>query len=212
MKRIVGYFPDKETWRKTDEEEYRRSIFSHNIAIHYLKHEIQESVEREMNVILSGTKAGFYAGLRFLFAEVNGLACLYWGKDSDSKNCKAELVVEFMRKFGILQPTPGLHYEVFRHGLMHSHHPKWIKKNKKVIGWYIDNEEKRKGFGVYVPEFRDQVISSIKEFIAELEKERDNKEGTLLNRFRDGLIASGKILTKKDLKEYAKDDYEKLKV
>ena len=72
-RKIIGYFSDQPTWRLIFEKEYKK-IFTHKLAIHYLEYEILESIEREIKYILSGNSVGFYAGLRFLFPEVNHLA------------------------------------------------------------------------------------------------------------------------------------------
>ena len=186
------------------EKDYK-NIFDHDLAILYLKQEILESVQREISQILSGNFAGFYAGLRFLFAEVTYLSQLYWGRD------EAKLVARFMRKFNILTPTSGLHYEVFRHGLMHTHHPKFIRYNRKVVPWYISNAQELKMFGISNPIFKEQVEKAISEFINELEAEKTKKKENRLNKYFKGLVSAGKILSKKDLKPYARSDFKKWK-
>lgn len=199
MKKIIGYYPSDPTWRLVSEKEYKKE-FTHELATHYLRHEIDESVEREMKHILSGATTGFYAGLRFLFPEVSHLAHLYWGyKDRAWKILETRLVALYMRKFKIFYPEGGIYYKVFRHGLMHSHHPKWIRKNGK-ISWYISNVAKLDEFGVFLPEFRNGVRSSINQFIKELEAEKLNGGNNRLNKFFDALVDTGKILTKKDLR------------
>lgn len=208
MKKIVGYFPDKPTWRMVAIEEYKKA-FNHDAAIYYLDHEILESVDREMKVILTGDKAGFYAGLRFLFPEVSHLSHLYYGKGWGLKESK--YVSRFMRKFNILSPECGVYYEVFRHGLMHSHHPKWIKKAKN--GWYISNTEKLdRLFGIFIPSFTEQIKLAITQFINELKTEQGKKKKYRLDKFFDAMVDVGKILNKKDLKGYAKYDYPKVKL
>lgn len=208
MKKIVGYFPDKPTWRKVAIEEYKK-VFNHDVSIYYLDHEILESVDREMKVILTGDKAGFYAGLRFLFPEVSHLSHLYYGKEWGLKESK--YVSRFMRKFNILSPECGVYYEVFRHGLMHSHHPKWIKRAKN--GWYISNTEKLdKLFGIFIPGFTEQIKLAITQFINELKTEQGKKKKYRLDKFFDAMVDVGKILNKKDLKGYAKYDYPKVKL
>lgn len=212
MNKIVGYFHQKPTWRAVTVKEYKK-IFNHDIAISYLKHEIFESVEREMAQILSGSFAGFYAGLRFLFAEVTYLSHLYWGKKGENwKRKESAYVVRYMRKFKILYPECGVYYEVFRHGLMHTHHPKWIKKARRVAGWYISNTDKSKTFGIFIPEFTNQVKSAIKQFIEELEIEKNRNKRNRLDKFFEALTDAGKILTKNDLKPYARTDYPKVRL
>ena len=204
MNNIVGYFSDGSTWQQVTEKEYKK-IFNHDLAILYLKQEILESVQREMSQILSGNFAGFYAGLRFLFAEVTYLSQLYWGRD------EAKSVARFMRKFNILTPTSGLHYEVFRHGLMHTHHPKFIRHKNKVVPWYISNTQELGMFGISNPTFRMQIENAINKFIEELEKEKDRNKRNRLDRFLKGLMSAGKILSAKDLKSYARSDFKKWK-
>lgn len=207
MKKIVGYFSEKPTWRVTSVKEYKKK-FNHDLAISYLKNEIFESVDREINHILSGNSVGFYAGLRFLFAELTYLSRLYWGNDSEKT--ESAHVVRFMRKFNILSPEYGVHYEVFRHGLMHTHHPKWIKKRTRVINWYISNKEKLTSFGVCIPEFSDQIKRAIRNFGEELKVEKILNKNTRLNKFLETIISAGEILTRKDLKKYAKTDFPKV--
>lgn len=200
MKKIIGYFSTPPTWRLVSAKEYREK-FTHELAIHYLKHEIFESVEREMEYILKGN--AFYAGLRFLFPEVNHLAHLYWGhKGKQWRGKEARLISLYMRKFNIFYPDGGLYYKVFRHGLMHSHHPKWIRKNGKV-GWYISNVAKIEEFGIFLPEFTGQVKSSIQSFINELKKEKVNNQKLRRDKFVEALVDIGKILNKKELRLYA---------
>lgn len=205
MKNIIGFFSGSPTWREVSEKEYKK-IFDHDPAILYLKQEILESVQREMGQILNGSFAGFYAGLRFLFAEVTYLSQLYWGRD------EAKLVARFMRKFKILTPTSGLHYEVFRHGLMHTHHPKFIRYNRKIVPWYISNDQELKMFGISNPIFRDQIERAIGEFIKELETEKGRKKKNRLNKFLKGLVSAGRVLSKRDLKPYARNDFRKIDI
>lgn len=203
MKKIIGYFDTNPTWRPISTKKYKR-LFSHDLAIHYLKHEIYESIDREMKHILGGKATGFYAGLRFLFPEVNHLAHLYWGHKGKAWTSKeTPLVALFMRKFKIFYPEGGIYYRVFRHGLMHSHHPKWIRKNGK-IGWYISNVARLDEFGVFLPEFTTQVKSSVDSFVIELENEKTRKKKYRLNKFLNALIDCGKILNKGDLRQKRK--------
>lgn len=207
MPKIIGYFQNKPTWREIDEKTYRK-IFNHELAIAYLRNEIYESIEREIEGVASHTTAGFYAALRFLFAEVAYLSNLYWGV----QGVESKFVARYMRKFKILLPTSGLHYEVFRHGLSHTHHPKWIRKGNKVIPWYISTSAKLNDFGILIPEFSEQVKSSIKLFIRELEIENKESKINRLNKFFEGVSNAGRILTRNDLKSYARSDFAKLKV
>lgn len=208
MPQIVGYFPEKTTWKKVSEKEYRKK-FNHDYAISYLKNEIDESINREMDCISKGNGAGFYAAVRFLFPEVTHLANLYYGNTLD--NLEPFLARDYMSKFKILSPAPGLYYDVFRNGLMHSHHPKWLRKTKG--SWYISNDEKLdKIFGIFTKEFTDQVKSSIENFINELEREKKAKKRNRLNKFLDTLVHCGKFITKNKLRAYAKTDFSKLKV
>lgn len=210
MRKIIGYFSSDPTWQLVTEKEYRK-VFTHDLAIYYLKHEIYESVEREMKHILAGNAVGFYAGLRFLFPEVNHLAHLYWGhKGKNWQTKETRLVALYMKKFKIFYPEGGLYYKVFRHGLMHSHHPKWIRKNGKV-GWYISNVAKIDDFGVFIPEFTSQIKASIDNFISKLEEEKASKKKLRLSNFLTALIDSGKILNKKDLRLYTLNRKKKAK-
>lgn len=204
MNKIIGYFLNQSTWRLINPKNYKR-LFTHDIAIHYLRHEILESVERETTFIQGGTAVGFYAGLRFLFPEVSHLAHLYYGRSWG--NAESKYVSRFMRRFRILYPGCGVYYQAFRHGLMHSHHPKWLKWTKR--GWYISNVAKLEDvFGIFIPEFTTQVKSAIVQFINELEREKNGRKKYRLNKFFEALTDTGKVLKKKDLKSYAKYDYD----
>ncbi len=202
MNKIVGYFSDKPTWKLVSENDYRKK-FSYSVAIHYLKHEILGSVEREMTFVQSGTAVGFYAGLRFLFPEISHLAHLYYGRNWN--DAESRYASRYMRKFKILYPGCGLYYEAFRHGLMHSHHPKWLSVTKS--GWYVSNVAKLANiFGIFIPEFTNQVKAAIEMFIQELESEERTKRRNRFNKFFDALVDSGQVIEKKDLRGYAKYD------
>lgn len=214
---IIGYYPNNSTnqqWLAVNFHDYRR-VFDHNTAIIYLENEIKQSVQREMSLVLTFPAAyttGYYAGIRFLFAEIEGLSKLYWGRENvgrrrlryGGRNYEAEDAVRFMRKFNILTPTSGVHYEVFRHGLAHTHMPKYIRKNRQVIGWYLSNTAQVTQFGVFVPQFRNQVIDAINNFIAELRQEQTNGGRNRLNKFLIGYADTATILTKRDLRPYAR--------
>lgn len=222
---IVGYFPSeppKQQWKAIKEKSYKK-LFSHDIAIAYLEHEVKESVEREMAHILSGSKSGFYASLRFLFAEVDYLAKLYWGgrkgwkcrggyrrQRKSGKNPhydSTRVIIQFMRKFKILTPTSGIHFDVFRHGLTHTHMPKWVQKGRDVLNWYVSNTDKRNMFGICNPELTSQVITAIDKFVEELrEEQKHGVSGVRFNNFLLGYCDSAKILTRKELHPYARKD------
>lgn len=205
MTKIIGYFHDNprgNTWRVVDDKKYKKQ-FSHKLAVDYLEYKIKESVIREMDCILkNGQSAGFYAAVRFLFPEINHLAHLYWGYQNSSWIGKEKrLVPLFMKKFHIFADDPGAYYKVFRHGLMHSHHPKWIKR-KGVIGWYVSNTAKIDQFGIFTPEMRDLLVQAIDKFISELNSEASIGHRNRLNKFSEAMIDCGKILRKKDLRLY----------
>lgn len=201
MKRIVGYFPDEPTWRAIKENDYRKK-FSHDIAIKYLINEIQESITREMDSMPSSS---FYSAIRFLFPEVTHLSHLYYGyKGRDWESRESKYVARFMRKFKILHPKCGVYYQVFRHGLMHSHHPKQVRK---LSGWYISSDTKLEDvFGIYIPDLKNQLIATVEQMIVELKTERNKKGRYRLNKFLEALVDVGEILTKKKLKGYARYD------
>lgn len=210
MTQIVGYFPDGQTWRKKDEQRYR-IIFNHDFAIAYLRNEIDESIEREMSCISDGGNAGFYATIRFLFPEINHLSNLYFGNIENRK--EPEYTCRYMKKFSILSPAPGLYWEVFRNGLLHSHHPKWLRKTKGC--WYISNNEKLDGqFGIFTHQLAEEIRASIKKFTSELKAEKHRGEKVKMSNVLNVLVKCGKYITKKDLKEkdYAYKDFSKLKV
>lgn len=208
MSQIVGYYPDTPTWRKKSEQQYKVD-FTYDFAISYLTHEIKESIDREMNCISSGGNAGFYAAVRFLFPEVTHLGNLYFGNTDDSK--EPFIACRYMKRFKILPPAPGLYYDVFRNGLMHSHHPKWLRKTKG--SWYISNDKKLdKNFGIFTKEFADQIKKSIDRFIDELKKDKARSKNDRRNNVYNVLTKCGSFITKNKLKEYARKDFSKLKV
>lgn len=213
---IIGYYPNNPTnqrWQRTTFREYRR-IFDHQTAITYLENEVKQSIQSEMSLILTFPAAnttGFYAGVRFLFAEVEGLAKLYWGRENvqrpryGGRIYSADDAVRFMRRFGILAPTAGVHYEVFRHGLAHTHMPKFIMKNRRVIGWYLSNVAGITQFGIFIPQFRDHVIDAIDAFIAELRQEQLIGGRNRLNKFLIGYADTATLLTRRSLRPYARN-------
>lgn len=209
--KIIGYYSTPNTWRLVEKSDYKKEL-NHDLVIHYLQYEIYESVDREMKHILSASQTGFYAGLRFLFAELTYLSHLYWGKNSYKYKKESAYVARFMRKFNILPPEYGVHYEVFRHGLMHTHHPKWIKKGNKVIGWYISNVAKTISFGVFIPEFTQQIKDAINVFISELKKEKVENKRTRLDKFFEGYSSTAKILTRKNMGKYSRTDFSKVPI
>lgn len=214
---IIGYYPNNPTaqrWLSTTFRAYRR-VFNHQTAITYLEDEVKQSIQGEMSLILTFPAAyttGFYAGVRFLFAEVEGLAKLYWGRETDRRRIRyggrqyeAKDAVKFMRKFNILTPTSGAHYEVFRHGLAHTHIPKFIKKNRNAVGWYLSNTAGITQFGIFIPQFRDQVLNATNSFINDLRQEQANGGNNRLNRFLIGYADAATLLTRSDLKPYARN-------
>ncbi len=211
---IVGYYPyTPQRWISVTFLEYRR-VFDHPTAITYLENEVKQSIVSEMSLILTFPAAnttGYYAAVRFLFAEIEGLAKLYFGRESvrtpryGGTVYKAEDAVRFMRRFNILTPTSGAHYEVFRHGLAHTHMPKFIKKGHQVIGWYLSNVAGVTQFGIFTPQFRDQVISAIDSFVDELRNEQANGGRNRLNKFLIGYSDTATILTRRDLRPYARN-------
>lgn len=217
---IIGYYPNNTTaqrWMRVSFQDYRR-IFTHQIAITYLEDEVRQSIQGEMGHILTFPAAnttGFYAGVRFLFPEIEGLAKLYWGRENlpnrrarsryGGRNYTANDAVRFMRKFNILTPTAGAHYEVFRHGLAHTHMPKYISKNRVGIGWYLSNAGAINQFGILIPQFRDQVVAAIDAFIGELRREQANGGRNRLNKFLIGYADTATLLTRSDLRPYARN-------
>lgn len=207
MPKIVGYFPGNLTWRKKTEEEYRTK-FDHDFAISYLENEICESIKREMLCISKGGNSGFYATVRFLFPEVSHLGNLYFGNTDDKEEPK--YACKYMKKFSILSLTPGLYWAVFRNGLMHSHHPKWLRKTKG--SWYISNvTELEDKFGIFTQKFADEICESIISFRDELEVEKQSGKKIKMDNFLKVLVKCGKLITKNDLKKYAKKDFSELK-
>lgn len=215
---IIGFYPNSlanQRWLRTTFREYRQ-IFDHQTAIRYLEDEVKQSVQREMRLILNSplaSTAGMYAGIRFLFAEIEGLAKLYLGRESVTRRgdiryrgkiYQARDAVYFMRRFNILTPTSGVHYEVFRHGLTHTHMPKYISKNRRIIGWYLSNVAALQQFGICIPELRDQIIRAIDDFVSKLRREQANGGRTRLRKFLIGYSDSATVLTRKDLRPYAK--------
>lgn len=215
---IIGFYPNNATaqrWLPVSFRQYRR-VFNHQIAITYLDSEIKQSIQRDMRLILTfpaARTAGFYAGVRYLFAEVEGLAKLYWGRENLPRRRRSRYggrqytsrdAVRFMRKFSILTPTSGVHYEVFRHGLAHSHIPKFFSKNRTVIEWYLSNSAGFTSFGVFIPGFRDQVFDAIDSFIDELRDEQRNGGRNRLRKFLTGYCDSATILRRADLQPFAR--------
>lgn len=215
---IIGFYPNSPSsrrWLRTTFREYRQ-VFNHQTAIRYLEDEVKQSIQREMRLILNfplANTAGMYAGVRFLFAEIEGLAKLYWGRESVTRQSntrygdkiyRAKDAVYFMRRFNILTPTSGVHYEVFRHGLTHTHMPKYIIKNRRIIGWYLSNLAVFQQFGICIPQLRDQVILAIDNFVTELRREQVNGGRTRLRKFLIGYSDSATILTRTHLRSYAR--------
>ncbi len=209
MENIIGYYLEG-VWQPADKRVYKK-YFNHTVAVAYLENELLESLNREMDTILKNSPGAFYSAVRFLFAELTYLSHLYWGYIPKKKN-EGKDVAKFMRKFKILSPTYGLHYEVFRHGLLHTHHPKWIKKGGKIAEWYIGSDVKLKRFGIYLPEFYAEIKNSINLFVEELEEEQIQGKKTRLNKMFEGFSEAVKILSVQDLSTYSKNDFTKLKL
>lgn len=214
---IIGYYPNNpvsQRWQTVSFRNYRRT-FDHQTAITYLEDELKQSVLRDMALLLTfpaANTAGFYAGVRYLFAEIEGLAKLFWGRETDGRRARyggrqygAKDAVKFMRRFSILTPTAGVHYEVFRHGLAHTHIPKFVSKNRRAINWYLSNAASINQFGICIPQFRDQIIDAIDSFIDELRQEEQSGGRNRLNRFLIGYADAATLLTRSDLRPYARN-------
>lgn len=92
----------------------------------------------------------------------------------------------------------GFIYNVFRHGLLHSHWPKMMKINNKVIGWSMiisqkDNllekghlicpDPKKTHLNINAWEFYEDFLASIDNYVKDFDNGDFKKENELIKNF-----------------------------
>lgn len=208
--KIFGYFINSYgngDFRLMDFSDFKKSCDS-NLAKHYLQTQIRQSILDDVLPIIQQPRGGFYSAIRTMFAEIDGLAKLYFGVigDSDSKQ-----VAKFMKKLftGEIGKYAGFIYEVYRHGLMHTHMPKHVfAKRRNYIGWGIRKNGNPTGalVDISLMELKCEILNAIKKFCDELDKNRRR-----LNLFKNGYGDMARVLYQKDLrKRYSRPDFRKL--
>lgn len=111
--------------------------------------EIKVSIQRDIEPVLKGYRnknnwiddnvPGFWTILRMLFPEIDGLGRLRYGRTIE-KGVSGD-AVKFMREYF---PRPeykqisGFIYNVYRHGLLHSHYPKQMIIDGRNRGWAVN--------------------------------------------------------------------------
>jgi hypothetical protein len=103
---------------------------------------IKSSIENDVGKVLSVYSAnmcGFFAIPRLLFPEIDGMGSFLTG---DPENTTKNIITYFKEVLSEID-TRYANYAVFityvyRHGLLHQHHPKMFEYKKKGIGWMFN--------------------------------------------------------------------------
>lgn len=208
--KIIGYFVNSYgngDFCLMDFSHFKSSCNS-NLAKHYLQTQIRQSILDDVLPIIQQPRGGFYSAIRTMFAEIDGLAKLYFGVVGDSDSIR---VVRFMKKMfsGELGKYAGFIYEVYRHGLMHTHMPKHVfAKRKHHVGWGIRKNGNPTGalVDISLMELKCEVLNAIKKYCEELDRNKRR-----LRLFKNGYGDMARVLYQKDLrKRYSKPDFCKL--
>lgn len=171
-----------------------------NDEIKNILSDIRESMQRDVDPILkvyldknnwaNDHWPGFWTIPRILFPEVDGLGRLRYGRSTDCGSSKS--AVDFMREYF---PRPeykkisGFIYNVYRHGLMHSHSPKEMIINGKNRGWRINlsshssslhlkfQDSKEKIFlNLGMMDFYEDFLNAIDKYIKEFDDQKREAE------------------------------------
>lgn len=139
--------------------------------------EIKESVRRDVEPVvkayqdknnwIDGNVPGFWTIPRMIFPEIDGLGRLRFGRRSYSGSSKD--AVNFMREYfprKEYKKISGFLYNVFRHGLLHSHYPKEMIIYGRNRGWSVS----LKLLGTRSMHFKFFSISEKKDLILDAEE------------------------------------------
>lgn len=169
--------------------------------------EIRESVKRDVIPVLNAYRnqenwidknaPGFWTIPRMIFPEIDGLARLRYGRIINSGSSAD--AVKFIRGYftkSEYKQIGGFIYNVYRHGLLHSHFPKEMIICGKNRGWGvvigINSEQKTRHLQFSLPskkeiltfdgeEFFNDFLSAIDKYINDFND--PNKEAELIASF-----------------------------
>lgn len=146
------------------------------------------------------TTPGMRSIPRIIFPEIDGLARLRYGYVKNRWNSK--LPVQFMREYFPIKQykeISGFIYNVFRHGLVHSHWPKMMIISNKVVGWSMtissqkDNllekvhltcpDPKKNHLNLNAWEFYEDFLASIDNYVKDFDNGDFKKENELIQNF-----------------------------
>ena len=184
-------------------------------AQNYLTYHLLESLENEFLPAIeafhgesyrTGVGKGFFSLLRMIFPAITFLGTLYKGTDS-SKNA-----ISFMRDYmGMVnrkyKHISDLIYNVYRHGLMHTHMPKVLEIENKFVGWEItyNDDNHLKIFksinairiSISPNRFFQDLLKALVRYISDFDVPKKNEE--LLRKFQDGFMIMSEVLNESDL-------------
>jgi hypothetical protein len=120
----------------------------------YVLRDIRQSVRKDIEPVLKAyfdesqwldkDVPGFWTLPRLLFPEIDGLARLRYGRQTDSGS--ASDLVQFMRDYfpgEEYKKVSGFVYYIFRLGLLHSHFPKQVLIDGRSYGWAVSLGQKK---------------------------------------------------------------------
>ena len=211
-----------------------RKRFGTSNAVGYLE-QVRHSLAAEARD--NRARGCFYTGLRSTFAEIEGLGKLYLGEYG--KRNTAENAIRFGRKYlgavdADYQHLFGLMFDMYRHGLAHTHLARTVRFRKgrswHFIGWGMTEDrgdhlafkpttrERYLHLVVSIPQFVDDAIAAIRLYSQDLQ--RKGPSSRLFQRFKRGYAGTCLCLRERSaavgrktpsLNHYSQDTLEWLK-
>ena len=166
----------------------KNKINSLNDAINILE-KIKESIKRDIGPIIEyyhkqyiETKigVGFFAVLRCIFPEIDGLGSYYKGTINNTAKNATEYIRDYFGRINLEYKRKGAFiYQVYRHGLMHQHTPAFLLIDGKKSGWSIGIsfpldprnhlQYANRSVNIDVHQFYEDLLSSIDLFRRDIE-------------------------------------------
>jgi len=184
-------------------------------AKNYLTYYLMESLKKEFPPAIeayqedsyrTGVGKGFFSLIRIIFPTITFLGTLYKGTDV-SKNA-INFMKDYMGKVNSrYKHISDLIYNVYRHGLMHTHMPKVFEIDNKFVGWEITyNDDKHLKIlksinAINIPispnRFFQDLLRALEKYISDFDVPKKNVE--LLKNFKEGFTIMSEVFNESEL-------------